>query len=119
MTTACDLKITIAPLSAIPRGEGRTFEVAGERIAVFHTRTGEVFAVQAACPHKGGPLADGLVGGSTVICPLHSWKFDLGSGEPILGSCKLRTYPVSVDSQNRIVLSLSLPEDIKLRTIAN
>ncbi len=57
----------------IPLGEGRNFEVAGEKIAVLRNRAGEVFAVQAACPHKGGPLADGLVGGSTLICPLHSW----------------------------------------------
>ncbi len=86
-------EVTLAPLSAIPLGEGRTFEVQGEQIAVFRTREGEVFAVQAECPHKGGPLADGLVGGSTVICPLHAWKFDLKTGLPLMGTCALRTFP--------------------------
>ena len=100
----------LGPLADIPPGEGRNYEAAGERVAVFHTRTGGVFAVQAACPHKGGPLADGLVGGTTVICPLHSWKFDLTSGEPIMGSCRLKTYAVRLDEQNRIVLTLRVAE---------
>jgi len=108
--TACDLEMILGPLADIPPGEGRNYEVAGERVAVFHTRTGGVFAVQAACPHKGGPLADGLVGGTTVICPLHSWKFDLTSGEPIMGSCRLKTYAVRLDEQNRIVLTLRVAE---------
>ncbi len=108
--TACDLDMILGPLSDIPPGEGRNFEVAGERVAIFHTRTGGVFATQAACPHKGGPLADGLVGGTTVICPLHSWKFDLTSGEPVMGSCRLKTYPVRLDEQQRIVLTLRVGE---------
>jgi nitrite reductase (NADH) small subunit len=64
---ATEQKVTLGPLSLIPAGEGRNFEIAGERIAVFHTRAGQVFATQAACPHKNGPLADGLVGGNIVI----------------------------------------------------
>ena len=108
--TKQDLEITVAPLSAIPPGEGRTFEIGGERIAVFKTRAGQVFAVQANCPHKNAPLADGLVGGTTLICPLHSWKFDLASGEPMMGSCALRTYPARVDEEQKIILTLRLPE---------
>jgi nitrite reductase [NAD(P)H] small subunit len=108
--TLCDLEIAVASLTAIPPGEGRNFEVAGERIAVFHTRSGQVFAVQAACPHKGGPLADGLVGGTTVVCPLHSWKFDLSTGEPVMGSCKLKMYPARVDEHSRVVIRLPTPE---------
>ena len=104
--TVCDLEVAVAPLSAIPPGEGRTFDVGGERIAIFHTRSGEVFATQAFCPHKGGPLAEGLVGGSTLICPLHAWKFDLKSGEPLLGSCGLKTYDVRVNEEGRVVVTL-------------
>ncbi len=96
----------VAPLSAIPAGEGRTFLVGGKRIAVFHTRAGEVFATQADCPHKGGPLADGLLGGTTLVCPLHSWKWDIASGEPFMADCPLETYPVHLDSENRVVLTL-------------
>jgi len=103
-----ELKIDLGPLHAIPPGQGRNFEFAGERIAVFHTRAGEVFAVQAACPHKNGPLADGLVGGNTVICPLHAWKFDLETGESLLGGCKLKTYKVGLEGAN-VVLRWSVP----------
>jgi nitrite reductase (NADH) small subunit len=99
-------EIIAAPLSAIPPGEGRNFEIAGERLAIFHTRDGAVFATQAECPHKQGPLADGLVGNATLICPLHSWKFDLRTGEPLLGSCAIAIYRARVDEQGRIVVSL-------------
>ena len=109
MTTS-DLEVYLGCLAYIPPGEGRNFEVAGEKIAVFHTRSGQVFAVQAACPHKNGPLADGLIGGTTVVCPLHAWKFDLSTGEPIMGSCKLKTYAVRVDEQERILLTVPFPE---------
>jgi nitrite reductase (NADH) small subunit len=93
-------------LSAIPEGEGRTFRVGGQRIAVFHSRDGHAFATQAECPHKGGPLADGLVGGSTLICPLHEWSFDLRSGMAINGSCGLRTYPISEGPDGVLVLEM-------------
>ena len=96
----------VAPLSAIPAGEGRTFLVCGKRIAVFHTRAGDVFATQADCPHKAGPLADGLLGGTTLVCPLHSWKWDIASGEPQMASCPLETYPVHLDAENRVVLTV-------------
>jgi nitrite reductase (NADH) small subunit len=94
----------IGPLSGIPRGEGRTFEVNGEMIAVFHTRQGEVRAVQAACPHRGGPLADGLVGGDTVVCPLHARKYDLATGAVISGECPIKSYPVRVDENLNVVM---------------
>jgi nitrite reductase (NADH) small subunit len=108
--TATDLEMVLGPLAQIPPGEGRNFDVAGERVAVFHTRSGQVFATQANCPHKNGPLADGLVGGGTVICPLHAWKFDLASGEPVMAACKLQTYPVRVTSDGQIVLTLRVRE---------
>lgn len=88
----------------IPPGEGRVFAVEGEKIAVFRTRGGEVYAVQAECPHRGGPLADGLLGGSTLICPLHGWKFDLKTGQALFGDCGLKTYSVSVDASRHLVL---------------
>lgn len=106
-------EVMLAPLVAIPTGEGREFEVAGERIAVFRTRGGGVFAVQAHCPHKAGPLADGLVGGETLVCPLHSWKFDLATGEALNGNCGLKTYPVRLDEMDRIVVTLKMPQNTR------
>jgi nitrite reductase (NADH) small subunit len=97
-------EIKLGPAGDIPPGEGRVYQIEGERIAVFRTRTQEVYAVQAECPHKRGPLADGLVGGGTVICPLHGWKFDLKTGQALFGECGLRTYPVSVDESQNVIL---------------
>ncbi len=109
-----DLELAVTPLEAIPPGEGRTFEVAGERLAVFHTRAGEVFATQAECPHKGGPLADGLIGGATLICPLHTWKFDLRTGEALLGSCGIKTYSARLDEKKRVLVTLTVPQATSL-----
>src|SRR5215472_14768482 len=92
--TATLAEIELGPLNAIPPGAGRNIEVYGQKIAVFHTRAGGVFAVQAECPHKGGPLADGLVGGTTLICPLHAWKFELTTGDALFGECGIKAYPV-------------------------
>jgi nitrite reductase (NADH) small subunit len=99
-------EIVLGPVAGIPEGEGRTFAVNGLRIAVFRARTGQLFAVQAECPHKGGPLADGLLGGTTLICPLHAWKFDLRSGEALMGSCGLRTFAVRVDEAGQIAIAM-------------
>ena len=102
------IELKLGPLSEIPLGEGRTFSAGGEKVAVFRTRAGELFATQAECPHRGGPLADGLVGGTTLICPLHSWKFDLTSGQALMGVCGLRTFPVHADEDGQIVLTVSV-----------
>lgn len=66
-------------LADIPPGEGRAVEVDGEQLAVF--RCGDtVRVVSNRCPHAGGPLADGIVAGDTVTCPLHNRVVDLRTG---------------------------------------
>ena len=110
--TTTDIEIVLGPVSAIPVGEGRAFDAGAERVAVFRTRSGEVLATQAECPHRVGPLADGLLGGCVIVCPLHSAKFDIRTGKPIStsqpsGNCTLKTYPVRLDGQDRIVLTLT------------
>jgi nitrite reductase (NADH) small subunit len=69
----------IGRVGDVPLLEGRSVTVAGRRVAVFHTPDGHV-AIDAVCPHRRGPLADGLVADSCVTCPLHGWRFDLRSG---------------------------------------
>ena len=95
----------LGPVDQIPVGEGRNFSVAAQQVAVFRTRQGGLFATQANCPHRGGPLADGLIGENTVICPLHDWNFDLATGETKNGECGITVYPVrAVDGE--IVLTV-------------
>ena len=106
MIATLEHEVCLGPLTQIPLGEGRAFLVEGQEIAVFHTRHG-VYATQALCPHRAGPLMDGLVGGTTLMCPLHAWKFDLRTGEVLTGSCGLTTYPVRVTDQGDILLSYS------------
>ena len=68
--------INLGSSERIPLGEGREYEIDGEWIAVFRARDGRIHAVQARCPHRDGPLADGITGKGQVICPLHSYRFD-------------------------------------------
>ena len=96
--------VRIAHLSDIPEGEGRTVEVAGLQLAVFRTRDG-VFATQPDCPHRQGPLADGLTGGATVQCPLHDRLYDLRTGAGLNTPCRINTYPVSVREDGVILLA--------------
>ncbi len=97
----------VGSIERIPAGEGRMYHVNEEHIAIFRTRSGGVYATQAQCPHKGGPLADGFVGPTTVICPLHSFKFNLANGQPIENPCQeLKIYTVQVNDNGDILLAL-------------
>jgi nitrite reductase (NADH) small subunit len=89
--------IPLCPLEEIPVGLGRSFEVGGLPIAVFRSRTGDVFAVANRCPHKGGPLSEGMLAGNRVVCPMHAFRFDSVTGEcDQEGTCAVATYPVEV-----------------------
>jgi nitrite reductase (NADH) small subunit len=92
--------------SDIPSGEGRAFVVDGVRLAVFHTKQGHLFATAADCPHRNGPLADGLVGNNVVVCPLHERLFDLRTGLAADGSCHVAVYPVVRTDEGRIEVQL-------------
>jgi uroporphyrinogen-III synthase len=99
--------INLGRIEQIPLGEGRAFEVAGEKIAVFRPRDGGLFATEAACPHRQGPLADGLVGGGKVYCPLHGFAFDLPSGRCLNStSAGARTFKVSLSPEGDILFSV-------------
>lgn len=97
----------LGPVDQIPVGEGRTFPIGEDEIAVFRTREGTVFAVQARCPHRGGPLADGLVAGGRVTCPLHGMSFDLASGRAEREGCAhLRSHPVTLTEEGDMFVPL-------------
>ncbi|WP_232492418.1 nitrite reductase small subunit NirD [Novosphingobium kaempferiae] len=74
--------IDIGTLSDIPQRGARTVRLDGEpEIAVFRTGDDKVFALVNECPHKKGPLSQGIVHGHLVACPLHNWNIALASGE--------------------------------------
>ena len=106
MAAAGGTPCSLGPVDQIPLGEGRVFEVGDTPVAVFRTRQGELFATQAACPHREGPLADGIIGGTQIVCPLHAYRFDLATGSPMGNDCaSLRTFRVSLDGNDDILLS--------------
>ena len=99
--------INLGAADRIPIGEGREFEVEGELIAVFRARDGGVFGTQARCPHRDGHLADGVIGGGLVVCPLHTFRFEMATGEPVGNDCPaLKTYRVTINEEGEIVMSL-------------
>lgn len=76
--------IRIAFCHDIPVREGRAVRINGREIAIFNLGNHFV-AVDNRCPHRGGPLADGIVSGAIIVCPLHAWKFSLETGEGVSG----------------------------------
>lgn len=72
--------IDIGALTDIPLRGARIVKTAIGCVAVFRTDEAEVFATSDRCPHKGGPLSEGIVHGHHVTCPLHNWVFSLENG---------------------------------------
>ncbi|GGN52941.1 MAG: nitrite reductase (NAD(P)H) small subunit [Novosphingobium sp.] len=92
--------LDIGPVTQIEPGTARTLPVVGgEEIAVFHTMRNEFFAIRNKCPHKQGPLSQGIVHGDVVTCPLHNWNISLRSGKA-LGEDEgcVPTIPLKVDA---------------------
>jgi nitrite reductase (NADH) small subunit len=99
--------LDLCSLEEIPRLGSRVVDTDDGQIAVFRNADDEVFALLNRCPHKGGPLSEGIVYGRTVACPLHNWCLDLASGQakaPDEGCAP--SYPVRLD-QGRVFLSLN------------
>lgn len=68
-------------LEDIPLNGARRVKAAGRDIGLFRTEEDAVFALDNRCPHKGGPLSEGIVHGRSVTCPLHNWVISLETGE--------------------------------------
>jgi nitrite reductase (NADH) small subunit len=90
--------IRVTQAENIPLREGRSVTIGGDEIAIFNL--GDRFvAVDNACPHRGGPLCDGIVSGASVVCPLHGYKICLETGKVLKPDLAVRadTYPVRVE----------------------
>ena len=89
--------IRVTKTDNIPLREGRSVRIGDHEIAIFNL--GDRFAaIDNDCPHRGGPMCDGIVSGATVVCPLHGWKISLDSGAVLRPEICVRveTYPVRV-----------------------
>jgi nitrite reductase (NADH) small subunit len=74
-------KVKIIELANLPKQIGKEIVIKGESIAIFHLSNGDVRAIGSTCPHTNGPLAEGIVSGEYVFCPLRDWKVSLVTGE--------------------------------------
>jgi nitrite reductase (NADH) small subunit len=105
--------IDVGAVTDIPlRGARRVPTPAGD-IAVFRTGDGAVFALRDACPHKGGPLSQGIVHGHAVTCPLHAWNIDLATGEPTgadKGKGCAPTVPLKVQDGRILLAAFTSPD---------
>ena len=99
--------IDIGALEDVPRLGSRVVRSGEEKIAVFRTDDDRVFALLDKCPHKAGPLSQGIVHGCRVTCPLHNFVIDLASGEAIApDEGRTKTIPARV-SGGRIEIQTS------------
>tara|TARA_R110002051_G_scaffold1609_1_gene8858 strand:- start:7057 stop:7404 length:348 start_codon:yes stop_codon:yes gene_type:complete len=107
MSTLSNSWIDIADLNDVPKRGARLVKTAHGCVAVFRTGSGEIYALDNACPHKNGPLAEGIVHGGSVTCPLHNWVISLETGAvqgPDEG--QVATYPARVQD-GRILLDVT------------
>jgi len=104
--------IWITAVENVPPREGRAVRVAGRDLAIFNLGNRYV-AIDNRCPHKGGPLADGIVSGDSVVCPLHGWRINLLAGaveRPAETTACLEKYPTLVDNG---IIVVGLPASSK------
>lgn len=83
MTAQSTHWVDIGALDSIPVRGARVVKTAAGCIAVFRTASDEAFAIEDRCPHKAGPLSQGIVHGRHVTCPLHNWVIDLTTGSAL------------------------------------
>ncbi len=96
--------VAIGSISDIPRRGARCVVTPAGKIAVFRTVEDRIFAIEDRCPHKGGPLSQGIVHGASVTCPLHNWVISLETGKA-LGADQgcVRTIPVRVEGETLLI----------------
>jgi nitrite reductase/ring-hydroxylating ferredoxin subunit len=87
----------------IPESSGKIIEIGGHTLALFHAN-GEFYAIDNACRHRGGPLGDGEVYGTRVVCPWHGWEYDFSTGCNVDDiSMQLTCFAVKVENDDILV----------------
>ena len=95
--------VKVAGVGEIVPGTGKTVEAGGREIAVFNV-AGQFYAIDNACKHRGGPLGEGELDGTTVTCPLHAWTYDVTNGECFDDpSCAVDRFAVKVEGDDVLI----------------
>jgi nitrite reductase (NADH) small subunit len=90
-------RVLVGKAADFQAGEGRVVEADGKDLALFNV-DGAYYALDNACSHRGGPLGEGDLEGTTVVCPWHAWRWDVTTGANVNNpAIKMSCYPVSVD----------------------
>ena len=90
-------RVFIGLAADVPNGEGRVVEAEGMTLALFNV-DGDFYALENACAHRGGPLGEGDLDGTVVVCPWHAWRWDVKTGANVNNpAVKMPCFPVSVD----------------------
>ncbi|WP_174732479.1 nitrite reductase small subunit NirD [Mesobacillus harenae] len=95
----------VSTLSELPRNLGKTVSIGSLEVALFRLNNGEVRAIENKCPHRGGVLAEGIISGEYVFCPMHDWKISIADGQvqkPDTGC--VQTFGVEVENEDVYVL---------------
>lgn len=95
--------IDIGHIDDVPVRGARVVKTPVGCIGLFRTDTAEVFAASNTCPHKGGPLSEGIVHGQKVTCPLHNWVIDLTTGMVDGEDARIITYPVRIEADRILI----------------
>jgi nitrite reductase/ring-hydroxylating ferredoxin subunit len=91
-------RVRVGRAEDVPTGEGRVIEADGRTLAVFNV-DGTLYALDNACPHRGGPLGDGDLDGRLVACPWHAWRWDVTSGANANNpAVRVPCFPVTVEA---------------------
>ena len=89
-------RVRVGSTADVPSGQGRVFDASGHSIAVFNVE-GMYYAIDNACPHRGGPLGEGDLAGTLAVCPWHGWRWDVTTGANANNpAVKVTRFPVTV-----------------------
>lgn len=90
--------VNLGPARQIPVGQGLCFLIKQRQIAVFRTHSNKFYAIYNRCPHRQGPLAEGIADETEVICPYHGHKFNLKTGQGSEGKERVMTYEIKEEN---------------------
>lgn len=95
--------VKVAEKGVLPEGTGMVLEVEGKEVALFNA-AGTFHAIDNVCRHQGGPLGDGSLEGTTVMCPWHGWEYDVTTGSCLTNpNARQAKYMVKVEGNDILI----------------